>query len=210
MKNSTAPILQTVFLAAGVVFATGCSTIKIPDYVPPAAASSQSPVRTVEGVELQVDPFTDPERVKTHFGAALRNLGIFPVYVSAKNVSPDRTYLLTREQFTLGDSGGAAQGTGATDAPAYRSGAGEAVSMAGAAVISLPLLFVGSKMIIDAEAVQHNLIKQEFQNQMLEPGDSVSGFIYFSLQKDAPPLITPVVRVKVVETPSNRAWDIQF
>jgi hypothetical protein len=61
------------------------------------------------------------------------------------------------------------------------SGVGAGVLMAGAVLLSPPLLVAGIKLGSDAEMVRHNFYRVELTRQTISPGQTARGVVYFGV-----------------------------
>jgi len=170
-----------VLLAA--LLAAGCGTVKLPDYPSHTPTSSKTLVNTQSGLEISVDPFFDDSRSQQFFGMDALKQDLIVLHVRIQNLSRDRTYLVQKRDFSYIAGGGAEQKAGETIH--HSSAGGEALALSGAALFSLPLLFIGGKMVADAQAVRLNLVKKELRDQTLAPGQTMGGFIYYQLPKQS-------------------------
>ena len=58
---------------------------------------------------------------------------------------------------------------------------GLAVTAVGSVLLSLPALFIGMKMVSDADNIEQNFAIKELKRQTVSPGQSAGGFVYFQL-----------------------------
>ena len=135
-----------------------------------------------EGVRVTAEVFADRDRCKTYFKLpnAYAN-GLAILFVKAENLSPRESLILQHSNLRL-----LIEGSGASEGNTKQNmAAGEATAIAGAAIVSMPLLFLGASLISQASVVQENFVKQEFRDDTIPPGASASGFLYFQLDKSA-------------------------
>ncbi|MFN7947683.1 MAG: hypothetical protein U0Z53_20200 [Blastocatellia bacterium] len=129
---------------------------------------------------------------KKYFGTKFESQGFLPVLVVLENEAADSGLLLLRDQITyhIGDSqikGGSA------GSPVVGSKAGQSVAaVAGVAMAtgtvlggSVPMMFIGLKMIAAASQVKQNILVRELRSQTISPGKTGSGFLYVPVGKPA-------------------------
>ena len=134
-------------------------------------------------VALAIEPMTDLNQIEQYFGTDLLKAGIYPVHVIVENRSSADSVLVSKEQFRVGSL----ESLGSSDpsrADVSTENAGQGIAIVGAALISLPLIFIGAKMVSNAAEVKHNLVVKELQKHTLSKGMSCSGFVYFAPPKD--------------------------
>jgi hypothetical protein len=170
--------MSTVAAAAACLCGVGCGTMKIPQYIGGPGPGAQT--REAQGLAVTADPFVDRERAETYFKVNPEGKGVGIVYLRAENRGTNAAWLVTEENMRLVDRTGGV-GMNAQDQGVKGDyAAGNAVAMAGATLISLPLLFAGGKLTSDAMVVEKNFVDKEWRNQTLSPGQSAEGFIYFN------------------------------
>lgn len=159
----------------------GCANKRPPAFTGSSATLSGA-AKSVEqdGARVTVEVFRDRERCGRffHLSDAYAD-GLAIVYVKVENLDPSRSLLAQHSgiHLLLGEN---AAGAGRTT---QSTAGGEAAALAGAAVISLPLMFIGGALISNAAIVQENFVTKEFRNDTLSPGASAAGFAYFQLDK---------------------------
>jgi hypothetical protein len=179
MKSRNYSFIVIGVLALWCVFFTGCGTEKITDYQPPAPAISE---RTAEesGVELALDPFVEHERTEQYFDINAVGSGIAILHVRVVNKTADQTFLVEKKNFQLFVNGDDDELTADGKTIKRSKAAGEAVAWVGAAALSYPMLFAGVAMVSRSSEIQRNFVSKEMADQTLSPGESMTGFIYFS------------------------------
>ena len=183
--HRTKSTLPSHALLIGLVLPlVACSAIKIPPYsgeISPGARKVEK-----QGLHLTADPIVDEARSKTYFRTELADRKIAAIYLKAENHSTDATWLLRLQSMTLTDEKGSPGPNAYGKALRSDYGAANAAGMAGAALISLPMIFVSGKLTADAMAKEKNFIDKEGRNQSLSPGKAADGFIYFQLEPNEP------------------------
>lgn len=161
----------------------GCKSTRLPAYT--AGPGPHAQTREVSGLFVTADPFVDQERAKTYFkiDPAVRSIAI--IYLRAENRSTDATWLLCDANISLADAGGNSLSRAQNQGLKSDRSAAEAVGMAGAVLVSFPLLIASGKMTQDALMVDKNFVDKVWRNQTLSPGQSADGFIYISYNKQA-------------------------
>lgn len=135
---------------------------------------------------ITADPMVDEARAKQYFRTELVGRGIGAVYLKAENRSQDAAYVLRLQSIRLTD------GTGVPGPDAYGKSikanfaAANAAGMAGAALISFPMILASGKLTMDAMAREKNFVDKEWLNQSLSPGQSAAGFVYFQFPPKEP------------------------
>jgi hypothetical protein len=158
----------------------GCATLSLPDY-PKGTTASYSNAATINDLCVAVQPITKKADLEKYFGTNLNDIGIVPIYIISENRNSQTSFIISKDRVSLfNDKNTLDQG-----ARTEESTAGRAVSLIGAALVSLPLLFIGPKMISDAEIIKHNLVRKELQTRTVSPGKSVDGFVYFKLPESS-------------------------
>lgn len=183
MKAILTSLLPTGAALLIALLAGGCSTMAIPKYTggPGKGAQTQEAL----GLKVTADNFNDKQRAETYFRTNPHNDGIMIVYLRAENQSPDATWLVNEESMWLVDAAGTALMNAHDQKVEGDYGAADAVGIAGAAAISLPMMFAASKLGSDAMVEQKNFVDREWRNQTLSPGQNAEGFIYFKVGKAA-------------------------
>ena len=102
--------------------------------------------------------------------------------VTVENHNSPSSFLVAKEQFSLRAGGIEASGGLRRDQLSSEI-PGEVVALAGAALISFPILFFGTKLISDASVVQHNFAVKELQPKTISAGEATRGFVYFQFPK---------------------------
>lgn len=172
------------------IIMNGCSTMRLPDYQSqPFNQYQHSQVK--DGLAVAIHPIANKEESKKYFGTDLLSKNILAVHVVAKNRSSSSSFILSKDRFSMGIGRSEKSSASGRNKIGSETG-GQIMAIAGAALISLPLLFVGAKMISDATVIKHNFAVKELQKKTLSPGETVEGFVYFQLpeKKDIPNQLT--------------------
>jgi hypothetical protein len=164
-----------------VLLLNGCATLTIPAYEV-QSINHYTSLQIRDGLAVAMRPLTDPKESKQYFGTNLLAADVLAILVVAENRNPSSSFLLSKDQLALRAGETAAQSTSGRDEVRSEAG-GQAMMLAGAALISLPLLFGGAKIASDANVIQHNFAVKELQTQTLSPGESTHGFVYFRVAK---------------------------
>ena len=153
---------------------------KFPEY-PIRSAAEYSLCQTKNGIRVAIEPVSEVNKQKKHFGAKFGSQGFLPVLVILENASEGGSILLRRDLVTYGIEGDRSRG--AAGEFSARSKTGEAVALAGFAAISIPTMVIGLKMIAAASDVKRNILVKELRSQTIAPGKSGSGFLYVPVGK---------------------------
>ena len=160
----------------------GCTTPNASvQYTPPATATLAS-TREANGLKITVDPVFDSARSKAYFKADTSGMGILAIHIRAENTNPDASFLVQKKNLRFA-SGASPQTGGAPQAVEVRKDAADVVGVTGTALLSGPLLLGACVAVNNAAVIQQNLTQAEMRDQTLSPGQSVSGFVYCSVQK---------------------------
>jgi hypothetical protein len=158
----------------------GCAMKKVENY--PAAAPPASVGTSEEnGLRLTVAPMLDKKETERYFGLDALHEGILILRLRAENGSPASTVLLRKQNMTLVADRGSGQEEQSAQQIERRSSTGKALGTAGAAVMSMPVLYLSIKLFSDASVIQQSFMKNEFRDQTLSPGRSADGFLYFKV-----------------------------
>jgi len=185
-----------------------CATMDIPESKVRAAESY--PLKTEHSkLLIAVHPVTDKTEINETFRTNLLDKGILPILVVAENRNPSTSFVLAKNKIAVVnresvETSTAQRGRVTSETP------GSALAMAGAAVISLPLLVVGMKMMSDAQVIEHNLGDKEFYSRTVGPGQKVHGYIYFQLPQGTAALTQHHVLVEVVDSSTGEAMTFDF
>jgi hypothetical protein len=155
----------------------GCATIRFAEY-PDVPINQLEYSATRSGLTVGIDPLSTRAEAMKYFKVDLPKKNILAVYVELVN-NRSSTVLFENSQCSLiGYHKGA-------DGESLRSdGPGGAVAVVGAAFLSLPLMFIGMKMISDADHIKRNFAVKELKRQGISPGRSAAGFVYFQQADD--------------------------
>lgn len=204
---SVFPIPLMFLSTLSMIGLQGCTTLELPDYQA-KSIDHYSASLSKNGLSVAIHPLTDVEENKKYFGVDLLNKGILPVLVMAKNQSPS-SFILKKERFSLGSKNPVSDST--NDRKRLGSEAsGEALSLAGAMLISLPLMFIGGKMESDATVVKQNFLVKELHMETISPGKSTQGFVYFRLPKGTAPQKLWKIHLEAVNLQSKEITDFNL
>lgn len=165
-------------IVAGALGALGCMTLKIADI--PVQRPDAYRYRADQGVvRVAVHAFIDSGESDRYFGTVLLDHNVLAVLVVAENRGTSASYVLAKEQCRLGERTAADR----MEAP-VALGVGAGVFLAGAALLSPPLLVAGIKLGSDAEMIRHNFYRVELKRQTISPGQTVRGVVYFGVSDE--------------------------
>lgn len=210
------PARKGVALVCVCMAAMGCATKSLPEY-PILPAERYTLCQRQEGLVMSIEPVLDAEVCKRYFGTNLLKSDILSILVVAKNLDPDRSYLLSGREVAV-----AASDVETERGQDYDDGTGKAMLGGATAMIAggivftpllvaaMPVMFVGMKKQSDASVIKHNLALKELRMNTISPGEEVHGFVYFHV----PPLPEGVsslrVQVKAIEMGSSEALEYRF
>jgi hypothetical protein len=149
---------------------------------------------------MTADPFMDKERAEKYFKFDPVGRGVAIIELRAENTNTNANWLLTEENMVLTDGSGTALMNAHDQGVKSDFAAANSVGMAGAVLISLPMMFAGGKLTSDAMIVQKNFVDNEWHNQTLSPGQSAQGFIYFNLGWKTNRLDTMCLKINCINT----------
>jgi hypothetical protein len=155
----------------------GCSTIKFSEH-------SDGPVEqmaytaTHSGVSIGINPLTTRDEAMKYFKVDLPSKNILAVYVKLENHGNSSVLFENKQCSLVGFQRDVNGQILRSDGP------GTATAITGAVLLSLPLMFVGMKMMSDADHIKKNFVVNELKRQGVSPGQSASGFVYFKQPDD--------------------------
>lgn len=192
------------------ILLNGCSTLHLPDYEA-QPINNYSNFQVKDGLTVAIHPLTGKEEVLKYFGTDLLSSNILPVFVIAENRSSSSSFILSKERSTM-KAGQLEVDFGTDSSKAASESGGETVQMVGVLLISLPLLFVGAKMISNATVIKHNFVVNELQMKTLSPGKVTHGFVYFQLPEERLVLDQWVIHLEALDLRSKdiKYFDIEF
>src|ERR1051325_258663 len=199
--------ITLVLLAVTGVLAGGCATsMNIPSYAYRAGLPGEIACERA-GAKMVVEPFFDRERSEQYFqvDGFARDLAI--LYVRVENKSMDTSYLLQKDGIRLIFSTNVFSGTQTLK---ENSGFSDAVMLTGAALVSLPLLFIGGGMNTHVERVQHNFAIKELRTQSVAPNSVAEGFVYFQMAKKPIAGASMLLTVPLVNTLQGQTNEMQL
>src|ERR1044071_2157965 len=156
MKTKTSRLLTSLAAMVACLLGAGCGTLKIPQY--PGGTTSQGLTHEAQGLVLIADPFSDRKRAETYFKVNPEGKGLAIIYLRAENRSQDATWLVNEENMCLVDGSGTALMNAHDQRVRSDMAAANAVGMAGAVVLSLPMIFASSKLTSDAMMIEKNFV----------------------------------------------------
>jgi len=150
-----------------------------PDY--PVRAAGDYTVKAEKGtLVVAVQIVEDPKEQETYFHTKLAPKGFLPLFIVVQNGSTTDSFLFDKTKITIGRAGASGKG------PQVNSKAGEITAIGSLAAISMVGALIAMKLMANATHVQQNILKKEIQSKTLSPGESVHGFLYLAVPKNAP------------------------
>lgn len=168
---------RSLCVAMAVTFLLGSCAVATFNTYAPQSDDRELAERRVEGLAVRVQAFADQSKIDQYLGADLLDRNILPVFVSIKNYSSTSRYIVLKQDFRI-ELAGTLRTSRETEAAAPTS-LNTAIGVAGIVLVSPLLILAGGKMFGDAAAAEHNMIKQGLRSDTLNPGQEVSGFLYF-------------------------------
>ena len=191
-----------------ITLLTGCGTMKVTELKTDSAESYADHARK-NGVAIGVRPFTDKKEIKETFKIDLLAKGLLPILLVAENQSESSSFILAKDRVSvLSEATGVTNISGRTEVKSDT--AGNALTVAGAALGATPLLLVGLKMASDATIIQHNLADKEFYSRTLGPRQKAQGFIYFQFPKESPPSGAHHVLIELKDSATGELTPFDF
>ncbi len=185
----------------------GCATMRLPEHE--AQSFDHYKHAQVKGeLAVAIQPLTDKKDIKEYFGTNLLSMNVLPIFITAENRNSSASFILSKDRFSLDSAQSAHHNLG--HAGSGRESAGQSVALVGAALISLPMLFAGMKMVSDSTVIQHNLKVKEFQTNTLSPGEKTQGFAYFQLPDEKTRPNQWNLHLEALETRNKKTEDFDF
>lgn len=192
---------------------TGCANLLLPDFkLDPNKQYTYKEKK--EGLEIAVEPFTDPKETEHYFGINFKERGYLPVLLVAKNTSSGTSYILDQEKISIevytpesnNDPDLSTQLTAEQDEL-------EAGAMVTAVMLMPMISMFALNDQLNLKEVERNLVEKEFHTTTLSPGKETYGFIYFKVPKaklteDAPFLVR--VSAHNLKTKQSDKFDIKI
>lgn len=191
-----------------VALASGCSTMSVPPMTvrPTEWYALKSETR---GLTVVVNPVTSKQEIDATFKTDLLAKGIVPILIVVENKNPSASFVVSKEKVAVVDNETAVRTTSAN--PTVRSSTGgEVATIAGAALISLPLVVVGLKVASDAQVIQHNLADKALYTQTVGPGQRAQGYLYFQAPAGRPLAGNHHVLIEVRDSATNEPLTFDF
>lgn len=196
-----------VCMLALVMVFSGCATMHLPEHEA-QSFDHYKHAQVKSDLAVAIKPLTDKKDIKEYFGTNLLSMNVLPIFIAAENRGSASSFILSKDGFSLGSAASAHNNLG--QAGSGRESAGQSVAVVGAVLISLPMLFVGLKMLSDSTVIQHNLKVKEFQTNTLSPGEKVQGFAYFQLPDEKSRPDQWKLHLEALETMSKRTEGFDF
>lgn len=170
----------------------GCGSTRIiaPPYMPPAS-TAQHRIGD-ENVEIGIYVLRDPIEQRDYFATDFTEMGIMPVWVTVKNKSADKWFLVDPADIRIGIKGSSLPDSNTNDPIMNKNTSNNAMGTvgavglsAGALLISPALVFISLQLLLSAaesEWVADELKRRIESNRLyvrtLFQNESASGFIY--------------------------------
>lgn len=199
-----------VWTVLSIFIMNGCSTMHLPDYQSqPFSQYQHSQVK--DGLAVAIHPLTTKEENKKYFGTDLLSANILAVLVVAKNRSSSSSFILLKDRFSMGIGQSEKNSVSGRNKISSETG-GQVMAIAGATLISFPLLFIGAKMISDASVIKHNFAVKELQKKTISPGETVEGFVYFPLpeKEDIPGQLAFHLKAQDLKSKGIKKFDYTY
>jgi hypothetical protein len=177
-RTSCRPSIRIISALSSLLILLGCMTMSVTQ-LPPQRANMFSASVEQEGLFVAARVVRDPDELQNIFNYDLPSNGILPVLVYFENRSETVHFLIDKDAIALYDGK-----VTAADAELDLSGktnTGTAATIAGAALLSLPLVFVGLKVASDAEVIPHNMHDKELRSTTLASEGTTYGFLYYPI-----------------------------
>lgn len=196
------PSAIVISVLIAILWLSGCA-YEFPDY-PQRAASECLHSCSERGLTLGADPITDTSTTRKYFDRDFPGEGILPVYVVVENKTPETTFLVFPDQFTLAGAVRERGGIGKAG-----EDAGSAVGWTGAALVSLPVALIGMGIAVNSANAESNFQRKTLQRRTLSPGQSTCGFVYFRMPSGSRDTAFPgLLRMDVEALQTKTKWTV--
>jgi hypothetical protein len=170
------PVSCLAFMALILMlFSTACSTMSLKQYPSPSLRDLET-ASSQQGISAVAYRIKDEQESLDYFGVNLTSKGIFAVHLTVINNNPSISYLLPAESVRLGKAGTLGR---ADDPSSAASNAANAIGITGAALASPLLLAVATQQLSNSTVIKENFESKQLRTNTLDPGNKVSGFVYF-------------------------------
>jgi hypothetical protein len=192
-ENANGEVRCKSAMAAAVLLAillvAGCAAPKtLIQYSPPPTVIALNSPET-SGLRLIVDPMFDRVRARQVFDLEPERLGLLAIHLQVENNNPNASFLLQKENFRLQASVSQTPGVSSTG-QYYRPETNGSLGGRGASSpemrVLLGVVFGVPNTVYDA-AVNRSFVREEIRDQVLAPGRSASGCVYFQTGKGQTP-----------------------
>jgi hypothetical protein len=157
-----------------------------------------------EGLEIAVDPWTDPGQVKKHFGMDLLSRGIVPFELVFANVGADGGFFLQPQSIVILDDRGLEEIRSQTGriAPSYLDPKVQGVTFFVSPAFAIGLTLITEEAYRDEQDVRRQMNLMQFIDRPLYKSDSNNGFLYlqFDDMTDLLKMAAVAFRVKNIRT----------
>lgn len=156
------------------------------------------------GIAIALRPFYRTEETIKYFGDDFYEARIIALQVIAENKSDSKSFLISKEHFSLNFP------TGKAD-PVLKKDTGELWMLAPLLPIFTPFALSSHQAASDSQMVKHNFDVRKLQLHTLSPGDIIDGFIYVGVpkgMKNYPKRFAVTANIK--ELPSGDLLPIKF
>jgi hypothetical protein len=198
----------TMGLVLGMIWlCAGCASTRFESKAI-APVSNYRLHQAVDGLDVAVEPLSNPDEMQRLFRMNLLDKGILAVFVVATNSSPGTSFLVAPEQFTLANRTGQAT-QDRTRNPDSPSAAGVAAVVA-AGVPGLLIASLAGQNPDQWMANNQNFHHQELGRHTLSPGGNTSGYVFFQIPKTKDPSPDWVIVYKVSPLGTDAPKEMSF
>ncbi len=149
--------------------------------------------QTKDNLSVSINPITDSVESKKYFGRDILSSGVLAVHILIENLSSSNNYIFEKDKIVFEEGGELASETHDSADNEIRENEQAAISKQGiwlgvsllVTPLALPLYFSGLSDVRNLNAVKQNMIIKELRTKILHAGESIQGFVYFSIKTDA-------------------------
>jgi hypothetical protein len=185
INNSNLAYWVSLMLLLSNMAGCGSTPVEYPHF-PTHSPGQHQQHQENDGVAIGLSPVTDPQDMKTYFGANLLEAGLLPIFLVVNNRDSKATFLLEKEGIALEGKSPSNEASAEIDSSGH-----EALWVA---TPLLTILFLPAAIFMvpaaasaesDYEELKLNLASREFRSKTLSPGRQTDGFVFFSVPLDA-------------------------
>lgn len=157
----------------------GCGSPKMAP-IPTKSLSDFACRTSYEGLEIAVDAWTDPDRVKKHFGIDLLSRQIVPFELMFANVGADGGFFLQPQSIVILDERELEEIRHATGriAPSYLDPTVQGITLFISPAFAIGLTLITEEAYRDEQDVRRQMNLMQFIDRPLYKSDSNNGFLY--------------------------------